>query len=121
MDIQFLNRDGYTEAMYEDIRAYNGAFGNCQNFAVNNFQGLLWDHHSEAIQDTNNFLVKVGNEFGKSFAVIDITVSTYELLKEIINDKKLNVSFIVNTPYVNRNDNDMVLCILDISKLELIK
>ena len=100
--------------------AYSGPFGNCQNFVINDFRNLLFFNGGD-LKHINNFLYNVSNTWTRMYCVIDINEEVYEKLKEIVNNKKLNVEFIVESPYKNANGSSMVLCILDLSKLKLIE
>ncbi len=100
--------------------AYSGPFGNCQNFVINNFRSLL-SFNGGDLKHINNFLYNVSNTWERLYCVIDIEEEVYEELKEIVNSKKLNVEFIVESPYENANGTSMVLCILNLSELKPIE
>lgn len=110
----------FAKAKSCDSVAYSGPFGNCQNFVINNFRNLL-SFNGGDLKHINNFLYNVSNTWTRMYCVIDINEEVYEELKEIVNSKKLNVEFIVESPYENANGSSMVLCILDLSKLKLIE
>ena len=100
----------------KNVKAYEGAFGNCQNFVINNFQDLLFLGPSEL----THFLCEVCKNWGRLYCIIDITDDTYDNLKKIIHQKSINIEFVVESAYENANGSDMVLCILDLTNLEKI-
>ena len=116
INIKYIEIDDYFFAKNGECVAYSGPFGNCQNFCINHFAGLLW----MASKDKNylvNYLVEVSNRWHRYFLVIDITTATHEKLKKFIGDNNLNLPFVVETPYKNNNDSSMVLCILNLNNL----
>jgi hypothetical protein len=114
--VEELDND-YRIYSFEDYSAYEGAFGNCQNFSVNNFESLLWSDDSDSVNDTNSFLYYVSEMSGKKFAIIDIRPAVYERLKYCIKQSKLLIRIVANTPYMNNNAHDMILCVLDLNDL----
>lgn len=110
---------GYTIYKFGDTQAYTGSFGNCQNFTVCGFEDLLYGECIEAVEDTNNFLYHISKDQGKGYVVIDIRKSVYERLQAAMHHPRFNVSFVVQTPYDNYNGTKMVLCILNLGKIEL--
>lgn len=116
INIEYIEIDDYFFAKNGECVAYSGPFGNCQNFCINDFAGLLW----MASKDKNylvNYLVEVSSKWSRYFLVIDITTATHEKLKKFIEDNNLNLPFVVETPYKNNNDSSMVLCILNLNNL----
>lgn len=121
-DIETIETNtGYYIYRFNDTHAYMGSFGNCQNFTICAFEELLYNDSDEAVEDTRDFFLFVKERQTKNFVVIDIRFPVYARLKSVIDPKKFNVSFVVETPYENYNGTQMALCILDISKLRQIK
>lgn len=118
INIEYIEIDDYFFAKNGECIAYSGPFGNCQNFCINDFAGLLWVARNTDKDYLVNYLTKVSNKWSRYFLVIDITSSTHEKLTEFIKNNGLDLPFVVETPYINNNNNSMVLCILNLNSLK---
>lgn len=118
IDIEYTHTGSYAFAKDGHCIAYNGPFGNCQNFCINDFAELLWVAINIDEDYLVNYLTKVSNKWSRYFLVIDITNSTHEELTEFIKNNGLDLPFVVETPYTNNNGSSMILCILNLNSLK---
>lgn len=106
--------------VYMHATSYNGSFGNCQNFTIRYFNELLVLYKNSP-KLLSECLYKIYTKFSRPYCVIDINKNVYEDLKNTIKENNLKIKFVVDTPYINANGSNMVICILDLSELEIIE
>lgn len=84
-------------------------FGNCQNFAISNFENLL----QGSDKDIYFFLLKTVFLSGKRLLIIDIKYNRLERIKNLFND-----CIIFEQPYESTNGSKMIILMIKLTTIQ---
>lgn len=115
--VPYHRKTYYLKNGYYLFNAFNGSFGNCQNITINYFKYII-----QALKTFEELKVLLkyitNNNDGRRIIVADIEQEDFKILLNIINSQEIiDEIFIMKNEYISTNEHNMVLIMIDTSKL----